>query len=92
MNLWVDDAKPAPEGWAVARTYDDAYRLLRDYSYAEVAFDHDLGDTHVPERTGYTLLCAIERGELRRPQRATIISWNPVGVRRMRVLLDRLGL
>ena len=90
MNLWIDDCKPAPEGWAVARTYDEAVRLLGSFDYDEVAFDHDLGDTSVPERTGYDLLCEIERGDLRRPSRAQIISWNPVGRRRMAVVISRL--
>jgi len=90
MNLWVDDCKPCPDGWAVARTYDEAVALLSRYDYDEVAFDHDLGDTHVPERTGYDLLCAIECGDLRKPKLARIISWNPVGRKKMQVVIARL--
>ena len=90
MNLWIDDCKPEPEGWAVARTYDDAARLLAAYDYDEVAFDHDLGDERQPERTGYDLLCAIERGDLRKPRKARLITWNPVGRARMLVVIRRL--
>lgn len=52
MDLWVDDAKPAPEGVAVARTYDDALSMLRRFEYGTLYLDHDLGET----RTGYDLL------------------------------------
>jgi len=93
MNvLWVDDAKPLPDDtWSVARTYDDAWRMLQDYEWDVVHLDHDLGDTQVPERTGYTLLCAMEAGLLRRPKHITIISWNPEGARRMTQVLRRMN-
>lgn len=87
MNLWVDDAKPCPEGWAVARTYTDAWHLLARYEYDCVALDHDLGD----DGTGYDLLCAMERGELRRPRSFLLISLNPVGRARMAMVVDRMG-
>lgn len=89
MNLWVDDVKAAPEGWAVARTYDDAMKLLARYDYVTVALDHDLGDDG---NTGYDILCAMERGEVRTPERLMIISLNPVGAARMKTVAERLGI
>ena len=86
MNLWIDDAKPCPPGWAAARTYEEAYRMLQRHDYDIVAFDHDLGDGG----TGYDLLCAIEAGELRRPRLAQVISWNPVGRARMWAVIRRI--
>ncbi len=91
MNLWIDDSKPCPDDWAVARTYDDAWRLLSKYTYDTVAFDHDLGDLATPERTGYDLLCAIERGDLPRPRVIEIISMNPVGRARMLACVARMN-
>lgn len=73
-GLWVDDSKPAPEGVAVARTYDDALRLLRRYPYLTLYLDHDLGET----RTGLDLLRQIKR-EGCCPPYVVCISWNPVG-------------
>jgi len=89
MNLWIDDVREPPPGYdAVARTYDDAYRLLQRYQYETVSFDHDLGDAGTS--TGYDLLCAIEAGELRCPDRILIHSMNPVGHRIMRLVAERL--
>lgn len=89
MNLWVDDEKPEPEGWARARSYLDALNLLRRYQYDTVAFDHDLGEDDEP--SGYDLLCLMENGELPKPRAIVIISWNAVGAKRMLAVVDRLG-
>lgn len=85
MNLYVDDVRPCPEGWALARTYEDAMRLLRNYEYDVVSLDHDLADEHYAgsygefDRTGYDIMCAIERGEVKQPREVVCHSWNPVG-------------
>lgn len=79
--LWVDDAKVAPEGFAVARTYDDALRMLRRFRYDVLYLDHDLGDGP----TGLDLLRQIKR-DGRCPPRVYCISWNPVG--RQRILAE----
>lgn len=78
LSLWVDDCKPCPEGYAVARTYDHALQMLRSYDYAELYLDHDLGES----RTGYDLLMELIR-ENRVPPRVECISWNPVGRKRI---------
>lgn len=90
-KLWVDDVKAAPdEGWAIARNFADAHLLLARFYYDEVALDHDLGDDGSP--TGYDLLTAMERGELHRPVRLRIISWNVAGVQRMKAAARAMGL
>ncbi len=77
--LWVDDAKPAPdESYAVARTYEDALRMLRRFEYDTLYLDHDLGDGP----TGLDLLRTI-RAEGRCPAQVVCISWNPVGRKRI---------
>lgn len=83
MVLWVDDCKPVPvyldeDRVAVARTYDDALRMLRRFRYGTLYLDHDLGDEQ--GRTGLDLLRAI-KAEGRCPQLVICISWNPVGRR-----------
>ena len=88
LNLWVDDEKPAPEGWAVARTFSAAVDALKRFPYDTVALDHDLGDDDSP--TGYDLLCLMERGELPTPRAISVISWNPVGAKRMLTVIRRL--
>jgi hypothetical protein len=86
MNLWVDDCKPCPDGFAVARTYDEALRLLRTHDYAALYLDHDLGDEY--NRTGYDLLLQVQ-SEGRCPPTVECISWNPVGRQRILAALGR---
>lgn len=74
-SLWVDDCKPCPHGCSVARTYDDALRMLRRFEYDTLYLDHDLGDD---KRTGLDLLRQLI-ADNRVPARVECISWNPVG-------------
>lgn len=78
--LWVDDAKPVPlgleEDCAVARSYEDAERMMRSFTYERLYLDHDLGDPQ--NRTGLHLLRQM-REEKRLPPYVECISWNPVG-------------
>ena len=77
-GLWVDGSKPCPEGCAVARTYEEALRLLRRFDYDVLYLDHDLGEPGGDPRTGLDLLRQLIRDE-RVPPRVECISWNPVG-------------
>lgn len=98
MKLWVDDIRPAPEGYLLFRTVNDTLRYIRlNSDYIElIDLDHDAGD------------CAKEGGDyiniLREMKRLTIVkkmdfshikfrlhSMNPVGVQNMRALIRDLG-
>lgn len=98
MKLWVDDIRPAPEGYLLFRTVNDTLRYIRlNSDYVElIDLDHDAGD------------CAKEGGDyiniLREMKRLTIVkkmdfshikfrlhSMNPVGVQNMRALIQDLG-
>ena len=84
LSLWVDDCKPCPPGFAVARTYDDALRMLRRFRYDTLYLDHDLADPK--DRTGYDLLMqAMHEGIA--PDDVRVISWNPVGRKRIEAAL-----
>lgn len=54
MKLWIDDVRPAPEGWVWEKTSYDAIRRLLfvdpNDRIDEISFDHDLGgdDTAIP--------------------------------------------
>ena len=75
-SLWVDDAKPEPEGCAVARSYDDAVRMCRRWRYDTIYLDHDLGDAQ--GRTGLDLLRQLIAEGIC-PPKMVCISWNSVG-------------
>lgn len=46
MKLWVDDVRPAPDGWRWAKTYKEAIEMLHSTPkerLTDVSLDHDLG-------------------------------------------------
>ena len=43
LRLWVDDKRPAPEGWLHVKTAADAIAVLSTQEVHELAPDHDLG-------------------------------------------------
>lgn len=47
--LMVDDSKPCPPEYALARTYDAALRMLREHTYDLLLLDHDLGESRTGE-------------------------------------------
>lgn len=46
LRLYLDDIRPAPPGWVLARTADEAIGILRGGGVAEMSLDYDLGDPH----------------------------------------------
>jgi NAD+-processing family protein with receiver domain len=63
MRVWLDDTRPAPEGWVHVETPEEAIDLLKTGDVEEISFDHDLGlDDYEDgrERTGYRVLLWIE--------------------------------
>jgi hypothetical protein len=43
MNLWLDDCRPAPEGWVKASTMAEAIELAEKNVIEAMSLDHDLG-------------------------------------------------
>lgn len=41
-KLFVDDFRPAPEGWYLARTITEALQVLSFFEVTEVSLDHDI--------------------------------------------------
>jgi len=60
MKLWLDNERPAPDGWVHVKTaFDAIHELTRNFNanaYAEVSLDHNLGE----EMTGYDVIKWIE--------------------------------
>ncbi|MGC4063201.1 MAG: hypothetical protein QM784_00835 [Polyangiaceae bacterium] len=44
MRVFVDDQRPAPSGWTLARNADEAIAMLRRGNVEELSLDYDLGD------------------------------------------------
>jgi len=98
VKLWLDDIRPAPEGWTWAKSAADFSRLFNAHAseITDISFDHDIAsfDLAGNEITGYHCLCIVEKRfrydagfEL---PRMTVHSANPVGISKMRKVIARL--
>jgi hypothetical protein len=66
MKLWLDDERPAPEGWVWVKTVEEAELAFLGtddsanptmHEITELSVDHDLGED---ARPGYDLLVWLE--------------------------------
>jgi Cyclic-phosphate processing Receiver domain len=95
VKVWLDDRRPAPEGWVHVRTPEEAIELLRGGEVEEISLDHDLGlDVGARERTGYDVLLWLEAeaaaGRARPPAVITVHSGNVAAVRRMEQAVESI--
>jgi hypothetical protein len=44
INLYVDDLRDCPDGFVIARTYEEAIYYLENYEVEILSLDHDLGE------------------------------------------------
>lgn len=92
MNVWLDDERPAPEGWQSVRSYDEAIALLDSGQVDKISLDNDLGMNEEgtawddSASTGEDVLRYIMENKL--PVKVEIHTSNPLADERMRSLLD----
>ena len=43
VDLWLDDMRPAPDGWVHVKTVQEAQAILMGGSVRHASLDHDLG-------------------------------------------------
>ena len=101
MKLWIDDVRPAPEGYNWARTVNEAkYHIewweahIKKYNVENmnnivIDIDHDAGDFAHDGGDFIKLLDWLEETGRNYPIR--IHSMNPVGVANMRRIIERNG-
>ena len=102
MKLWVDDVRPAPEGYRTIRSVNEAKETIRDYEIMRRAsggkkyyiidlidLDHDAGDYANDGGDYIKLLDWLEETGRNYPIR--IHSMNPVGAENMRRIIERNG-
>lgn len=58
MNVYLDDLRKCPEGYVLAKTYEDAVKLIENNSINILSLDHDLGMNSNGDlnKTGYDLV------------------------------------
>ena len=97
MKLWIDDVRPAPEGYVWCKSVIDAKMIIKhpdlwaknkkDCSIELIDIDHDAG-SYVYDGGDYIkLLDWLEATGRNYPIR--IHSMNPVGVTNMRAIIER---
>ena len=106
MKLWIDDVRPAPEGYLWFKGTNEALRFIRQNRalITEIALDHDAGQYQHCGGDYINILRELERlchhpnGFWKEywSQRCKEIvfslhSANPVGVANMRAIIERNG-
>lgn len=100
MKIWVDDVRPAPEGYYWMRSVNE---IKREIEYLDnvgfflgerdpielIDIDHDAGDFEYDGGDYIKLLDWLEETGRNYPIR--IHSMNPVGVSNMRAIIKRNG-
>ncbi len=101
MKLWIDDVRPAPEGYVWCKSVDEAKAAIEDnerwyqplgikkFALELIDIDHDAGDCASDGGDYIKLLDWLEETGRNYPIR--IHSANPVGVQNMRRIIERNG-
>ena len=101
MKLWIDDVRPAPEGYIWLKTVNEAIRYIEIYGdYLDfdnnlvdlievIDIDHDAGNYAQYGGDYIKLLDWLE--ETGRNYPIHIHSMNPVGVAKMRRIIQKNG-
>lgn len=91
MKIWLDDVRPAPCGYKLCRSVNEAIKTIETYENVEqieyIDCDHDLGDYAFDGGDGIKLLdWLLTRGTL---YPVGLHTMNPVGRENMQRLIDR---
>ena len=101
MKIWVDDIRPAPEGYVWCKTVNDAKKEIKDREYRlqyYLNLEHEIELIDIDHDAGYyasdggdyiKLLDWLEETSRNYPIR--IHSANAVGVQNMRRIIERNG-
>ena len=99
MTLWIDDVRPAPEGYVCLHSVNQAIKCIRGlesnygsdpyYTVELIDIDHDAGEYACDGGDYIKLLDWLEETGRNYPIR--IHSMNPVGAANMRAIIQRNG-
>ena len=92
-RVWLDDERPAPEGWVRVYSPAAAINLLRTSRVSKISLDHDLGGDY-EIGTGYDVMLWIEEQVHTNPEfvlpKIEIHTANSAAKRRMTQALDSI--
>lgn len=90
MKLWVDDIRPAPNGYTWLRTVEDVINTIENNPMSEIeiiSLDHDAGDYAVYGGDYIKILDWLE--ETKRNYPIHLHTMNPVGRINMRAIISK---
>jgi hypothetical protein len=93
MKLWLDDVRPAPEGWIWVKTVECAVmELCREgQTVTHISLDNDLGEG---QAEGYLVMNWLEERVYRFPHyhvpHCNFHTANPVAFRKMQAALESI--
>mgnify|MGYP003328836560 CR=1 FL=1 len=91
MKLWIDDVRPAPEGYVWLKSVNDTIKFINanNNDIELINIDHDAGDYEFDGGDYIKLLDWLEETDRNYP--IHIHSMNVVGVRNMRRIIEANG-
>lgn len=93
MKVYLDDLRPAPEGWVRVFWPEEAIAHLKTGLVTHLSLDHDLGNDQ--RGTGYDVLLWIEEAIIVNafcPPEITVHSANPAARKRMEAAITAIQL
>lgn len=98
MKVWLDDIRPAPEGWEWIKDYHGFVECInKNYeNIEEISFDHDISsyDEDGKEKTGYDALVLVENLVFYyslHPPIVHVHSANAGAYNKMRAAMDKIN-
>lgn len=95
--LAIDDCRELGCAHVLCRTYSDGEKALRLMGPWDVLYlDHDLGSMGIErtetgkELTGYSIMEFLENNPQYLPKKIVVVSDNPVGRKKIEVVIERL--
>ena len=89
VNLWLDDIRPAPEGWVHVKTVNEAIELMKTRTVDYASLDHDLGIFASEGGNGVKFTDWMAEFQCWPNEGVFVHSSNPVGVNTMLATVDR---
>lgn len=94
MKLWIDDIRPAPDGWHQCYSVNEAKEfIVNNYDNLEIVdLDHDSGDYYNAGGDYIKILDWLENYEAETDKKVKfsfhIHSMNPVGRKNMQYIIE----
>lgn len=88
MKLWIDDIRPAPDGWEWVKCTNDAIYCIKNYDIELISIDHDAGDYYAYGGDFIKVLDFMEENQINNIP-IHVHSMNPVGAGNMKFIIHR---